>query len=248
MVDSGEISNLVAERVWQELEAALTASSPRAFVETLRACGALSIILPELDKLFGVPQTAQWHPEIDSGIHTLMVLDQAALLSDTVDVRLAALFHDLGKGETPEAEWPSHRNHDVRGADIIKKVAARLRIPKRLRDLSILTAQYHLRVHEAMILKPTTLVKLMQSLDVIRKPERFEHFLLACEADSRGRLGLENRPLPELDFLRETADIFRQVDSAAIASNTENKAEIPEALRLARIVAIRQWQNLRDQA
>ncbi len=247
MVDNGEIGNLVAERVWQELEGALKASSPRAFIETLRACDALSIILPELDKLFGVPQPAQWHPEIDSGIHTLMVLDQATKLSDTVDVRLAALLHDLGKGVTPEAEWPSHRHHDVRGADIIEVVAARLRIPKRLRDLSVLTARYHLRVHEALNLKPATLVKLMQALDVIRKPERYEHFLLACEADSRGRLGLEDRPLPELAFLREAADVFRKVDSAAIAANTENKAEIPEALRLARITAIRQWRKLREE-
>jgi len=212
MVTAGEVDALVAERVWQEMQKALTEKTPRAFFETLRQCGALKRILPELDCLWGIPQPEEHHPEIDTGIHTMMVLEQACLLSDDAQVRFAALFHDLGKGTTAKEEWPSHIAHEARGADIVKKVCQRLRIPNEYRDLAERTARFHLHYHRALELKPATVVKTLEQLDAYRKPERFEKFLLASEADARGRTGYENKDYPQGNFFRQALTVTKDID------------------------------------
>jgi len=203
MVRSGETSALVPERVWQELHKALAEDTPTNFIKALRSCGALEVILPEIEQLYGVPQPPKWHPEIDTGIHTELVLEQACKLSQDTHVRFAALVHDLGKGTTPADILPSHHGHEKRGARMIKELADRLRIPNDFRDLGMITSQYHTHVHKAAELKATTVAKTLKSLDAYRKPERFEHFLLACEADARGRTGLELQPYPQADYYRE---------------------------------------------
>ena len=175
----------------------------------LRECGALARIFPEIDALFGVPQPAEWHPEIDTGLHTLMVLDQAGLLSDDPRVRFAALVHDLGKGTTPPSEWPSHRGHEERSVALVEALAARLRIPNEHRELAVIVARYHGIVHRAFELKPKTILEFMERADAFRRPERFDQALLACEADSRGRAGLEAEPYPQRDYLQARAAPLR---------------------------------------
>lgn len=246
MVNDGEVNNLVAERVWQEMNGALAAKTPRAFFDTLLGCGALSVILPELNALNGIPQKAEWHPEIDCYIHTMMVLEQTARLSPTVSTRFAAICHDLGKATTPKDILPAHHGHEERGAKITEALCARLRVPKNPRDLAILTARYHTHSHRAQELKATTLVKTFKSLDVIRKPERFEEFVLVCEADKRGRLGLEDRPYPQAEFLSEAATVFRSLDSAAVARATADKSRIAEEITKAQVNSIKKW--LQDNA
>lgn len=212
MVSAGEVDALVPERVWQEMQKALTEKTPTAFFTALRDCDALARILPELDCLFGVPQPIEHHPEIDTGVHTMMVLQQACILSDDPQVRFAALVHDLGKGTTPEKEWPRHINHEARGADIVKKVCQRLRIPNEYRDLAERTARFHLHYHRALELKPATMVKTLEQLDAFRKPGRFEKFLLASEADARGRTGYEDKDFPQGDYFRQALTVSKKVD------------------------------------
>src|ERR1700704_6435752 len=219
MVDRGEVDALVPERVWQETEKALRESKASEFFRVLRACGSLRPIYPELDALFGVPQPAQWHPEIDTGVHTLMVLDQAALLSPDPQVRFAALVHDLGKGATPRAQWPSHRGHEERSVSLVEAMAERLRLPGDYRDLAIIVARYHGIVHRAFELRPKTILEFMERADAFRRPERFAQALLACEADARGRTGLENRPYPQRAYLQAARDI-----AAAIKPTPEDIA------------------------
>ncbi len=235
MVANGEVDALVPERVWQEMEKALSERSPERFVEVLRDCGALQRILPELDKLFGVPQPEQHHPEIDSGKHTLLVLQQACRLSDDTEVRFAALMHDLGKGTTPRSEWPHHIEHEVRGAEIVLDVCKRLRVPNAYRDLAERTARFHLHYVRALELKPATVVKTLEQLDAFRKPLRFEKFLLACEADARGRLGYENRSYPQGDYLREAFNVTRDVDVKALVDQGYSNQELAEKIRQKRI-------------
>lgn len=241
MVDQGEVNNLVAERVWQEMVGALSARQPRAFFETLKACHALKVILPELDALFGVPQSAHNHPEIDSGLHTLMVLDQCCLISQSPDTRFAALCHDLGKATTPPEHLPSHPGHEERGAQLTDALCQRLRVPRKIRDLAVLAARFHTHCHRALDLDATQACELLQALDVIRKPERFQQFLQVCEADSRGRLGFEDQPYPQARYLDSAAAIFRQVDSAAVARSEPDKSRIAQAITQARISAMTQW-------
>jgi tRNA nucleotidyltransferase (CCA-adding enzyme) len=216
MVNAGEVDALVPERVWQEMQKALGERSPVAFIETLRECGALKRILPELDRLWGVPQPEQHHPEIDTGLHTMLVLQQACRLSPDADTRFAALLHDLGKGTTPEREWPRHIDHEARGAGIVLDVCKRLRVPNEYRDLAERTARFHLHYHRALELKPSTVVKTLLQLDAYRKPRRFEKFLLASEADARGRPGYENRNFPQGDYLREALKVSSLVDVNAL--------------------------------
>ncbi len=199
---NGELQSLVAERVWQELERALAEQSPWVFFETLRECGALAVILPEIDTLFGVPQPAQHHPEIDTGIHTMMVLRQAALLSSLTTVRFAALTHDLGKGLTPAEQWPSHRGHEIKGLTLLKQLAVRLRTPNDFLELAQKVMQFHTHCHRALELKPATLLKMLDSIGAFRQAEKLDLFLLACEADSKGRLGLEHGDYPQADRVR----------------------------------------------
>ena len=238
MVSDGEVDALVAERVWQEMQKALSEKTPTAFITTLRDCNALQRILPELDRLWGVPQPEQHHPEIDTGIHTLLVLEQASLLSDDAQVRFAALMHDLGKGTTPKEQWPRHIDHEARGAEIVMEVCKRLKVPNEYRDLAECTARYHLHYHRALELKPATIVRTLERLDAFRKPQRFEKFLLASEADARGRPGYENKIFRQADFFRRSLSACVEIDIDGLrALGYENKA-LAEKIHEARVAAV----------
>jgi tRNA nucleotidyltransferase (CCA-adding enzyme) len=242
MVANGEVDALVPDRVWKETEEALCGSDVRVYFKVLRECGALKVLFPEIDALFGVPQSEKWHPEIDTGVHTLMVLDQAELLSKDLAVRFAALTHDLGKGTTPKDDWPSHRGHEIRGCKLIREMAERLPVPKAARDLARIVAEFHTHCHRALELRDKTIVKLLEKTDAFRRPERFEQFLLTCESDARGRKGLENREYPQADFLRGAFAAASQIDAGAIAKQHE-KSKIPTAIRTARQHAVHEFQN-----
>jgi len=219
MVASGEAAALVAERVWQEAARALACERPQVFFEVLRACGALAVIFPEIDALFGVPQPEKWHPEIDSGVHTMMVLGQAARLSPAPTVRFAALTHDLGKAKTPRERWPMHHGHEVASVALVDALCDRLKVPNEHRELGKLAARYHCDVHRAGELRAATILTMFERCDAFRRPERYEELLLACEADARGRLGFEERPYPQADYLRGCLAAARAVvlDEAARA-------------------------------
>jgi tRNA nucleotidyltransferase (CCA-adding enzyme) len=238
MVERQEVAALVAERVWQESEKALRESTASEFFRVLRVCGALKSIYPEIDALFGVPQPAQWHPEIDTGLHTLMVLDQAALLSADTTVRFAALVHDLGKGSTPRAEWPGHRGHEERSVALIEALAERLRIPNDYRELALIVARYHGVVHRAFELRANTILEFMERADAFRRPERFAQALLACEADSRGRTGLETRPYPQREYLHAARDAAAAIKPTAEDIAAHSGTKIAEQLRQRRSRAI----------
>ena len=237
MVRDGEVNSLVADRVWKETEAALRGRSVRTFFEVLRDCGALQVLFPEVEALFGVPQPEKWHPEIDTGIHVLMVLDQAEAMSTDLAVRFAALTHDLGKGNTPRHQLPSHPGHEKRGCGLIRDLASRLPVPKASRDLALLVAEFHTHCHRALDLRSDTVLKVLEKTDAFRRPDRFEKFLTACEADARGRAGLEDRLYPQADFLRGALAAAAAVDAGAIAAANE-KISIPAAIRRARRIAI----------
>jgi len=235
MVSAGEVDALVPERVWQEMLKALAEKNPGKFIEVLRDCGALEKIMPELDRLWGVPQPPEHHPEIDTGIHTLMVLEQACKLSADTEVRFAALVHDLGKGTTPEAEWPKHIAHEARGAKLVLEMCQRMRIPNNYRDLAERVARYHLHYHRALELKPATVVKTLEELDAYRRPERFEKFLLAAEADARGRPGYETREFKQGDYLRRTFQASLKVDVAALRALGYEHAKLANKIREERV-------------
>ncbi len=239
MVADGEVDALVAERVWQEFHRALGERHPETFLQTLRECDALKVILPEIDALFGVPQPVEHHPEIDTGIHTLMVLQQACRLSAEPITRFAALCHDFGKALTPKEEWPSHHGHEAGGVKPVQQLCKRLRVPNEFRELAVLTAEYHLHVHRAFELKKNTLLKTIERLDGIRKPERFEQFLLACTADSRGRPGYEDRPYPEADYYRQALQIIQSVDIQPLKEAGLQGKDMADAIQTARLSALR---------
>lgn len=238
MVDSGEVDALVAERVWQELARGLMEKMPSRFFETLRSCGALAKILPEVDALFGVPQPEIHHPEIDSGIHTMLAVDDAARHDYPLEVRFAALAHDLGKAATPKEILPRHIGHEQRGAEIIAKLSERLRAPADCRDLALLAARHHGTIHRARELRAETVIKLFQAADAWRRPERFVQLLQACSADARGRTGHESDDYPQADYLFHLLTAARAVDAGAIAGQCADAASIPERVRLARVAAI----------
>jgi tRNA nucleotidyltransferase (CCA-adding enzyme) len=215
MVARGEVDALVAERVWQETEKALREPGARFFFQVLRDCGALKVVYPEINALWGVPQPEKWHPEIDTGVHTMMVLDQAALLSTDTKVRFAALVHDLGKATTPHSEWPGHKGHEERSVSLIETLCDRLKLPGEYRDLSIIVARYHGNVHRAFELRPNTILGILEKVDAFRRGERFTQALIACEADSRGRLGLERNPYPQRQFLQAARDAAATVKPTA---------------------------------
>ena len=237
MVSDGEVDALVADRVWKETEQALSGKNSRVYFEVLRACGALERLFPEVDALFGIPQPAKWHPEIDTGLHTMMVLDVAEQLSDDLEVRFSALTHDLGKATTPEDELPSHRGHEKRSAKLIQGIAARFPLPKACRDVAMLVAEFHTHCHQALELRPGTALKVMEQCDAFRRPERFEQFLVSCEADARGRLGLESQPYEQADYFRNLFEAAGKIDAGKIARKTDND-NIPAAIRKARERAI----------
>ncbi|MDO6747470.1 multifunctional CCA addition/repair protein [Gilvimarinus sp. 1_MG-2023] len=243
MVEQGEADHLVAERVWKEMSRALEEKNPEVFIQTLKDCGALAKVLPELDALFGVPQPAQHHPEIDTGIHSLMVLQQASLLSDSSIVRFAALMHDLGKGVTPQDQWPRHHGHEKSGLSLIKALCRRLAVPNEHRDLALLVCEFHTHVHRALELKAATVNKLFKRLDVLRRPERIEPFLLACTADSRGRTGFETRPYPQADFLRGALMAASNVAPKNLIAAGYSGAELGKQLEQKRLQAIQHFQH-----
>lgn len=238
MVASGEVDALVPERVWAETVRALGAEQPARFIEVLRECGALARLFPELDRLFGVPQPARHHPEIDTGVHTLLCLEQAVRLQADTLVRFAVLVHDLGKGVTPPAEWPRHHGHEALGVELVQSLCQRLRTPREYRDLGVMTARHHTHCHRALELRPKTLVRILQALDAFRKPQRFEQFLLACEADARGRTGLEQRPYPQADWLRTAYRAAAAVEVRPLLAQGLTGPALAEAIRRERVTAV----------
>ena len=238
IVDRGEVDALVAERVFSELQRALTERYPRLFIEVLRDCRALARVFPEIDALFGVPQPAAYHPEIDTGLHTLLVLEQAAALTADPEVRFAALLHDLGKALTPRTEWPRHRGHEQRGAEPINALCDRLRVPNKYRDLALLVCRYHLHLHRIRELKPATVLTLLEKLNAFRQPHRVEQFTLACEADMRGRQGWQDRAYLQAKILENCFRASNDVDSRAIAGSRDRGPAIALEIRRQRQDAI----------
>jgi tRNA nucleotidyltransferase (CCA-adding enzyme) len=228
---SGELDHLVPERIWKELELALTSQTPSVFIEVLRECDALAVILPEVNNLFGVPQPEKYHPEIDTGLHILLCLEQARKLSDDSVVLYATLVHDVGKGLTDPGQWPSHIGHESAGLGLLNQIESRLRVPKEHAQLSRLVCEHHTKLHRVKELKPATVLNLLESLDAFRRPERLDKFLLACEADARGRTGLETRDYPQNAYLKTLLLSASAIDSRAVlaASRAEPKAAIYEA-------------------
>jgi len=238
MVNNGEVDALVAERVWQELTRGLMEEKPSRFFETLRNCGALAKILPEVDALFGVPQPERYHPEIDCGIHTMLVVDDAARHDYSLAVRYAALTHDLGKATTPHNTLPRHIGHERRSVELVKKLSQRLRASSDCHDLAQLAACYHGDIHRATELRADTIFKLFQSTDAWRRPERFEQLLQACSSDARGRTGHENDAYPQADYLLQLLATARAVDAGGIAKQHTDTHTIATAIQQARTQAI----------
>ncbi len=239
MVDEGEVDALVPERVWSETERALGEDRPSRYFAVLRECGALARLFPEIDRLFGVPQPPEHHPEVDTGVHTLLVVDQAARLSPETVVRFAALVHDLGKGTTPREEWPRHVDHEARGVPLVEALCQRLKVPRSFRELAVLVTRYHLHFHRAAELRPATLLDTLEVLDAFRRPQRFEHWLQACEADARGRPGWEERALEQPGIFRRAYAAAAAVTHAHLPPGLQGPA-IAEELRRRRIEAIKQ--------
>ncbi|HQN64036.1 MAG TPA: multifunctional CCA addition/repair protein [Methylophilus sp.] len=239
MVADGEVDALVPERVWQELSRGLMEAKPSRMFETLRACGALQRIFPELNALWGVPQPPQHHPEIDTGVHVMMVIDYAASQNFSLPVRFAALTHDLGKGATPKDILPRHIGHEARSVDLLKVVCKRLRVPNECRELAHIVAKFHGKLHQVGKMRADTLLEFLIDLDAIRQPERFEDFLKACEADSRGRTGLENCPQPDAELTRAALKAVLTVEAGAVACQFTEPEKIKQAVFGARLNAIK---------
>ncbi|KVN88343.1 2', 3'-cyclic nucleotide 2'-phosphodiesterase [Burkholderia ubonensis] len=239
MVDAGEVDALVAERVWQELARGLMEARPSRMFDALRECGALARILPEVDALWGVPQRADYHPEVDTGVHVMMVVDHAAKQGYSLAVRFAALTHDLGKATTPEDVLPRHIGHEGRSVDLLKPLCDRLRVPNECRDLALVVAREHGNMHRVMEMGAAALVRLFERTDALRKPARFAEMVQACEADARGRLGLDTQPYPQAERLRVALVAARGVDAGAIARGVgADTAKIKDAVHRARIQAV----------
>jgi tRNA nucleotidyltransferase (CCA-adding enzyme) len=238
MVESGEVDALVPERVWQETERALGETRPDVYFETLRSCGALARIFPELDALYGIPQPARWHPEIDTGVHVMLVVRYAAKINAPVIVRFAALMHDLGKALSPRDKWPSHHGHEEAGVALVEGLCTRLKVPTHYRELAVMTSRHHASVHRAAELRAATMVKLFESTDAFRRPERFREFLLACESDARGRAGLEDRPYPQADYLLKARDAAADVVLTDEEKQSLKGPVIGERLREKRLAAV----------
>ena len=243
MVASGEVDHLVAERVWQELAKGLMEDKPSCLFEVLRDCGALARLLPEVDALFGVAQRADYHPEIDTGIHTMMVVDQSARRRFPLPVRFAALTHDLGKAQTPPDILPRHLGHEERSFGLTETLSARLRVPNDCRDLALLMARYHGTIHRAAELKASTIVSLFEKADALRRPERFQQLLDACLCDYTGRLGWENKAYDSPQHLRTALAAVNAVEAGKIAAACSDKLKIPERIHAARVSAVKQALN-----
>jgi len=239
---SGELSTLSPERVWVETAKALTTQSPAAYFALLQQCGALKALMPELAALWGVPQPEKWHPEIDTGVHTLLVLEQAAKLSDKIDIRFASLVHDLGKGLTPSELLPSHHGHEHTGLPLINQLCDRLRVPNQCRELALLVCEYHQLIHRAKELKASTVLTFFNGIDLWRKPERFYDMLLCCTADLRGRTGFEHARYPQATYLQHLATAAQAVSAKQLIAEGIQGPALKEALQQARVIAIKHAQ------
>ena len=237
MIQSGELEALTAERVFQELNKALGEASPQAFFMALREVGALEVLFPEVEALFGVPQTAKYHPEIDSGVHTLMALEASVSITDDLPTRFAVLCHDFGKAITPKSEWPSHKLHEIRGVPLVAEFCDRLKVPKEYRDIALKVTEFHLMMHQAFILRPKTILKLLKRLDALRKPQNLTRFVDACMADARGRLHFMNRDYPQREYLLAMRESVAQMDLQPLLQGIE-KDQIPMTIERAQIKAI----------
>ncbi|MFC0228272.1 multifunctional CCA addition/repair protein [Serratia aquatilis] len=241
MAQNGELATLTAERVWKETEKALQSQSPQVYFQVLRDCGALKILFPEIDALFGVPAPEKWHPEIDTGVHTLMTLAIAAQLSPEVDVRFSALCHDLGKGLTPKELWPHHYGHGPAGIKLVERLCQRLRVPNPVRELAKLVTEYHDLIHTVFKLRPETLLKLFDTIDVWRKPQRLEQMILTSEADARGRTGFENNPYPQGDYLRQAYQVASAVSVKEVVESGLQGLAIRDEVKRRRQQALAEW-------
>ena len=239
MVADGEVDALVSERVWQELSKGLMEVQPSRMFDVLRSCGALERILPELDCLWGVPQPAKHHPEVDTGVHVMMAIDYAAKQNFSLPVRLATLLHDLGKGTTPKDVLPRHIGHDERGAKLVKEVSKRLRIPNDCAQLAYMVAKFHIKEHQVMQMKPSTLLIFLIELDAIRQPDRFEAFLQACECDARGRLGLESIDIPQAALMRKTLKAANNINAGEVAKQQNSPEQIKQGIFEARLAEVK---------
>jgi tRNA nucleotidyltransferase (CCA-adding enzyme) len=243
LVNSDELSYLVAERLWKETERALSERSPDIYIQVLRDCGALAKLLPEVDSLFGIPQRADYHPEIDTGIHTLMSLQQAAKLSPCSKIRFSVLVHDLGKAITPDHVLPSHKGHEERGLPLVKEVCDRFKVPNAHRQLAMVVTEYHLLCHKALELRPETILKLLKGLGALKSPQQLEDFLLCCEADARGRTGFEDRDYPSADYLRAAKQVVTDTDISDLLEANISGAEIGHELSLRQVANLAEFKH-----
>ncbi|HBX56974.1 multifunctional CCA addition/repair protein [Pseudomonas sp. UBA2684] len=243
LADSGELAALTPERSWREISRALLEPRPDVFIQVLRDCGALKALLPEVDTLFGVPQPPAHHPEIDTGVHVLSVLRQCAEHQQPLSVRWACLLHDVGKGLTPEADWPRHIAHEQRGLKLIEAINQRCKAPKDCQEMALLVGEYHTHGHRALELKASTLLELLHRFDVYRRPQRFEEFLKACEMDARGRAGLEQRDYPQANYLRGAMHAAREVPVQPLLEQGFKGPELGEALKRERLNALKAYKK-----
>jgi len=248
MAQSGELEALTPERVWKETEKALQTQDPQVYFQVLRDCGALKVLFPEIDALFGVPAPEKWHPEIDTGVHTLMTLKIASTLTPAVDVRFSALCHDLGKGLTPPQYWPHHHGHGPAGVTLVEKLCQRLKVPTHIRDLAKLVAEFHDLIHTVNKLRPETLLKLFDAIDVWRKPQRLEQMIMSSEADARGRTTFENNPYPQGDYLREAFDVANSISNKEVLDAGFEGIAIRDELRKRRSQALADWKQTQEAA
>jgi tRNA nucleotidyltransferase (CCA-adding enzyme) len=239
----GELDALTPERVWQECDKALNTDNPQVFFQVLRDCGALKALFPEIDNLFGIPQPEKWHPEIDTGIHTLLTLKQAALLSDDICVRFAALVHDLGKALSPKEHLPKHHGHGQKGLGLIKQLCKRLRVPNDCKELALLVSDQHQNIHNAFALKASTVNNLFDKGDLWRKPQRLEKLLQVCKADLRGRTGFENDPYPQADYLLACFELAKGIPVSDILAAGYQGAQIKAQLTQNRVLALEKYKN-----
>jgi tRNA nucleotidyltransferase (CCA-adding enzyme) len=244
IVESGELSALSAERVWQETARSLMENHPEVYFENLRSCGALAVWFPELDVLWGIPNPPKWHPEIDTGIHTMMVLQQAVKLSDKLTVRFAGLVHDLGKGLTPPENWPSHRGHEKLGLEAINTFCDRLKAPNDCRELGLMVSEFHTHIHQAFELKASTILGMLNRCDVWRKPQRFADFLLTCKADARGRTTFENSEYKNAEYIWQAYEAAAKVDIKAIVAKGYQGKAIKEQTEQQRISLIQAFKDI----
>ena len=246
MAANGEVDALVPERVWQELSRGLMEKKPSRMIHALRECGALARILPELDALFGVPQTAEYHPEVDTGVHVMMVVDYAAAQDYSLPVRFAALTHDLGKGTTPREVWPRHIDHELRSFELVNALCRRLRVPNDCRELALVVARFHGIPLRAFDLRPETILKLLLETDALRQAQRFEAFLQTCSADFCGRLGYQDAVFEQADFLRSALQAVQEVDAGAVARHCDDPGKIRDRVYEARLDAVKGWLKTRQ--